>query len=134
MDPIEVIGWVRAFTLTQLLEVPLYTLALGWPRLRAPLPQGNPPPALSLSFRVAIAFLCSLLSHPVVWFGFPRLIDSYEHYAAMVVAAETFAVSSEAVVLWAVRLRLHHAFLLSFLVNMTSMSMGFLLRYLTGWI
>ena len=132
MDPAEVAGWVRAFAFTQLIEVPLYTLALSWPVLRGRLQRGEPRPAPPLSFRVAVAFLCSLLSHPVVWFGFPRLIDPYDHYTAMVIAAEIFAVVSEAILLWAVRLR--WALPVSFVANMASLSLGFLLRYLTGWI
>jgi hypothetical protein len=132
MDPAEVAGWVRAFIFTQLVEVPLFTLAQSSSYLRTRAPNQAPRPALPLSFRIAVAFLCSLLSHPVVWFGFPRLIDPYDHYTAMVIAAEVFAVGSEAMILWAVRLR--GALPISFLVNMASMSLGFLLRYLTGWI
>lgn len=128
----EVAGWIRAFIFTQAVEVPLYLLAFAWPLLRGRLADGRPRPALPMAVRVGVAFLCSLLSHPVVWFGFPRLIDSAEHYAAMVVAAETFAVTSEATILWAVRLR--YPLLVAFAVNMTSMSLGFLLRYLTSWL
>lgn len=132
LDPAEVAGWVRAFAFTQLVEVPLYTAALGWSALRLPLASGPARPALPISFRIAVAFLCSLLSHPVVWFGFPRLIDPYDHYTAMVIAAEAFAVGSEAIVLWSVRVRF--ALPISFLVNMASLWLGLLLRQLTGWI
>lgn len=128
----EVTGWIRAFAFTQIVEVPLYLLAFAWPRLRGRFPDGRPRPAMSIPFRVAVAFLCSLLSHPVVWFGFPRLIDSYDHYVTMVIAAETFAVTSEALILWSVRLR--GSLPVAFVVNMTSMSLGFLLRYVTHWI
>jgi hypothetical protein len=132
MDPAEVASWVRAFVFTQLIEVPIYTLALGWSRLRPTLASAVSRPTPSLPFRLAVAFLCSLLSHPVVWFGFPRMIDPYDHYVAMVFAAEVFAVASEAVLLWSVRLR--GALLVSLVANMASLSLGFLLRYLTGWI
>jgi hypothetical protein len=128
----EVSGWIRAFAFTQTVEIPLYLLAFAWPRLRGRFPDGRLRPPMGLPFRFAVAFLCSLLTHPVVWFGFPRLIEGLEHYAWMVVAAETFAVTSEALILWAVRLRF--ALLVAFLVNMTSMSLGFLLRYVTHWI
>ena len=128
----EVAGWIRAFAFTQTIEVPLYLLAFYLPWLRGRLADGQPRPALSWAFRVGVAFLCSLLTHPVVWFGFPRLIDSAENYVAMVIAAETFAVTSEALILWAVRLR--YALVVAFVVNTTSMSLGFLLRYLTHWL
>lgn len=125
LEPGEFAGWVRAFAFTELVEVPLYVTALSMLRIERA-------QKLLPWQRVAVAFLCSLLTHPVVWFAFPRLIDSYEHYVAMVIAAETFAVTAEALVLRFFGVRLFWAVLLSFAVNMTSMSLGFLVRYLIG--
>lgn len=130
--------WVRAFAFTQAIEVPLYIAAFSWLRLQ-PQTVGGIARLMPLWLRAVVAFLCSLLSHPVVWFGFPRLfqmgrlatLDPLPNYVAMVVAAEIFAVGSEAILLWAVRLR--YALLVAFVINMTSMSLGFLTRYLFAW-
>jgi hypothetical protein len=131
LDPGEFAGWVSAFAFTQVVEVPIYVgaLGLGGRRLAAR--------KLGLLARLCVAFSCSLLTHPVVWFVFPRLIDAYYHYVAMVIAAETFAVLTEAAVV-AVALgggarSVAPAFLISLLANMTSMSLGFLVRYFFGW-
>jgi hypothetical protein len=122
----ELSGWVRAFGLTQLVEVPIYFVALGSVRLNPGLAAKRSP-----GMRLGVAFLCSLLTHPIVWFVFPRLINIYTHYLAMVVAAETFAVLVEAAVL--ARFGLHKAFWVSLLANMSSLWCGFLLRYLVDW-
>ena len=119
----EVEAWVRAFVFTQAIEVPIYVAAMGLPLFESRRP---------LWQRCAIAFLCSLVTHPFVWFLFPRLIPGYENYPYMVLAAETFAVVVEALILWGFGVR--RALMLSFLVNMTSMSLGFLLRTLFGWV
>ncbi len=116
----EFIGWIRAFAFTQLIEVPIYVAALI-----------AFAPALSRTKRWAVAFLCSLLTHPIVWFVFPRIIDSYTDYVPMVIAAETFAVCVEAMVLSLATAR--HAFVLAFFTNMLSMSLGFVIRYFLGW-
>jgi hypothetical protein len=126
LQPGEVVGWLRAFAFTQAVEVPLYLLALTRLGRRT-----VPPSDGSFARRVGLAFLCSLVTHPVVWFVFPRLIDSYADYELMVVAAESFAVTVEALLLFRLApLPLRSAFALSFAVNMTSMSLGFLSRYL----
>jgi NhaP-type Na+/H+ or K+/H+ antiporter len=124
LEPGELESWVRAFAFTQCVEVPLYVACLSWPRLMR---------GMALWKRVALAFLCSLLTHPVVWFVFPRLIDSYYYYAQMVVAAETFAVTAEALILSLFGMRWRWALLASLVTNMTSMSLGFLFRYLFSW-
>src|SRR5579883_2708550 len=117
LEPGELAGWVRAFVFTQLVEMPIYYAALSSARL---LRSGKAP--LLPWQRLAVAFLCSFLTHPVVWFVFPRLIDSYEHYELMVVLAETFAVAIEALVLRAAGVRLF--FLVSLCANMASLWLG----------
>lgn len=128
-DPEEVIGWVRAFAFTQCIEVPLYVLALSRWGFRM---QSSPAAKrwLFLLRCATVAFVCSLCTHPFVWFAFPRLIDSSVHYLRMVVFAEIFAVSIEAALLWAVGLR--RAWLVSLCVNMTSLGLGLLFRYTLG--
>ena len=120
LEPGELLGWVRAFIFTQIIEVPLHTAALG---LRPLLRRAE---AWALWQRLVVAFLCSLVTHPAVWFVFPRLVDAYSQYVWMVVLAESFAVVVEAGILWRFGLRVHAALGASFLINMTSMSLGFL--------
>jgi len=119
LEPGEFAGWVRAFVFTQLVEMPLYVAVMSTRRFGVARPLG---------WRIFVAFLCSLITHPFVWFVFPRIVDSYEDYVLMVIEAETFAVVVEALVLR--RFGVRYAGVVSFLVNMTSMSLGFLIRAL----
>jgi hypothetical protein len=72
--------------------------------------------------RLALAFGASAITHPFVWFLFPRLV---EDYWTMVALAETFAVVVEAVWLW--RFGLKRAILWTLLANGTSVGIGFAL-------
>lgn len=102
--------WLVAFVLTQAFEVPLY--------LRA-----------GASWRTAL--LASTLTHPVVWFVFPLLGRWGLGYWGMVVAAELFAVSLEA--LWLSFNGVRRALGWSLLANATSLGGGLLLRAMFGW-
>lgn len=102
--------WLFAFAFTQVVEVPIYRRALGDRR-----------------WATAIAFGASALTHPVVWFVFPRL---FAHYLTMVVAAEVFAWLVEAAYLRAFGLR--RALWWSFVSNGASFSLGLLSRALFG--
>lgn len=126
LEPGELLGWVRAFLLTQIIEVPLYTAALGL----GPLWRLRRAEGWALWQRLGVAFLCSLVTHPVVWFVFPRLVDAYSQYERMVVLAESFAVVVEAGILWRFGIRVPAALGASFLINMTSMSAGFVFHSL----
>lgn len=122
-----------AFLLTQTVETPLYTWALG--RLgRRPqwLRRGRPETGGPLPFtaRVALGFLASLLTHPVVWFVWPRLIPIDQHYCLFVVVAECFAVLSEAALLGLCGLR--WALPISLATNMASVGVGLLSRSVFG--
>jgi len=69
--------WARAFAVTQLVEAPLYraTLRASWGRALAP----------------------SALTHPLVWFVFPRAGEALGlPYGTWVTLAEVFAVVAEA--------------------------------------
>ena len=71
-------AWVRAFVFTRIIEVPIYMQGVPGPRWKAAL----------------IGFGASALTHPVVWFGFPR----WGHPCwRMVFVAEVFAVVVETV-------------------------------------
>lgn len=102
-------GWVVAFAFTQAFEVPLYLRATG-------------------SWRVA--FFASALTHPVVWFLFPALMDAGVGYWPMVAAAEVFAVTGETA--WLHYNGVPRALLWSFIANTASAVGGLLLRQAFG--
>ena len=102
--------WLAAFALTQVFEVPLYLRAgAGW----------------------RTAFLASALTHPVVWFVFPRLLRAELGYWSMVAMAEIFAVGAEA--LWLHANGVRRALPWSLLANATSFGCGLLIRAAFGW-
>ena len=115
-------AWLAAFALTQVVEGPIYTLALrdfSWPK------------------RIALSLVPSLLTHPIVWgvfvlhwpFGWETHWDwagQSAGYITMVLAAETFAVVVEGIFLHA--LRVPSAFLWSLGANLCSVSIGYLLQ------
>jgi hypothetical protein len=114
-----VLRWFVAFAFTQIVEIPLWTLALRrWSERRRP-----------TATNVAIAFGASALTHPIVWFGFPRLVP--HHYLVMVALAEAFAVIAEALYTRAFGLR--RAFWVSLVVNGASAGLGLLSREAFGW-
>jgi hypothetical protein len=102
-------AWLVAFAFTQAFEVPLYLRATD-------------------SWR--IAFLASALTHPIVWFIFPLLMNHGVAYWPMVGAAEVFAVVAEA--WWLFVNGVPRALLWSFLANSASAVGGLLLRALFG--
>jgi hypothetical protein len=106
-------AWLLAFALTQLVEAPLYRLStkISWFR------------ALSLS----------AVTHPVVWFVIPPLVDGagleYEH---MLGIAEFFAWTAEAAMLRRFGLSWSRALLTSLLVNASSVAAGLAARAWLG--
>ena len=122
--------WLVAFVFTQAVEVPIYTLALTrlGGQLRAPKTEAGPP--LPLSLRLFVAFAASLVTHPVVWFVFPLLMQTGVGYVPMVAAAELFAVVIEA--LWLQRCRVSHPARWSVIANASSLCVGLGLRYAWG--
>jgi hypothetical protein len=136
-------AWLSAFTLTQLIEIPFYIRACRGRNMDSPA-AANPihpihpstaTPTLATQIRtpylatqLALAFLPSALTHPLVWFVFPRLPLSY---VPMVVCAEVFAVGAEAALLHA--LRVPRALAWSLVANAASLGAGLLLRALVGW-
>ena len=105
-------GWLVAFFFTQLFEMPIYWKATG-------------------SLRVA--FFASAITHPIVWFVFPPLMDHGVEYEPMVVLAECFAVIVEALWLRGNGLTAGHAFLWSLGANGFSVCCGFLMRSWLGF-
>jgi hypothetical protein len=118
-----VIHWLAAFSITQLVEVPIYVRALlgddgrdagrvrGWPAA------------------LALAFAASTITHPIVWFVMPRLIP--DHYLLMVAVAESFAIVTEAV--WLRAFGLRRALAWAVFANAASVVIGLSLRRVFGW-
>ena len=141
-------AWVSAFVVTQLIEIPFYTRAFrhrhivssgpentihaiaspGANPLFAPTDRPRESHAPPLPTRLALAFAPSALTHPFVWFAFPRLPLAY---VPMAVCAELFAVGAEAALLHA--LRVPRALVWSLVANAASLCIGLLLRALVGW-
>lgn len=110
-DPVYVAAWFRAFVLTQLVEAPIYRYVGKVPWWAALLP--------------------SAITHPFVWFVFPRLRELGVSYLAMCAVAELFAWGVEAAFLvLAARVPWKRAAWLSLLANASSVVVGLGLRQL----
>lgn len=109
-------AWMAAFALTQLVETPIYARALADGRRRWPR-------------RLALGFGASALTHPIVFFGLPRLFPG--DYWTGVFAAEAFAVAVEAAYLG--RLGVERAIPWSILANGASVAVGLGCRAAFGW-
>lgn len=128
--------WLSAFVFTQLLEVPIYFVALG---RRADARDGD------VRWRLGFGFLASMATHPYVWFVIPSLFYSQAwdaltytrpwldawRWELFFVTAESFAVVAEALLLRG--LRVPRPFLWALAANAFSALSGLLLRMLFGW-
>jgi hypothetical protein len=125
--PIE--DWFRAFVFTQMVEVPVYVLAMrhaqrtGWSER----PRG-------LHLQILLAFGATLITHPGVWYLIPNVADPRRAYVEYVVVAETWAVVVEAFYFYSCHVAwLGRAFVWSLLANALSAGLGAASRYYTGW-
>ena len=106
-------GWLGAFLLTQLIEIPIYVGLL-----RCSLPR---------------AFGASALTHPVIWFGFFHA-RAPGGYWERVIAAELFAVVFEAAYFRPRgRRRVAVAAIAALTANAASVAVGVTSRSLFGW-
>jgi len=115
-DTAYLLGWVRAFLFTELVETPIYWRfgRVRWWR----------------------AFLPSAITHPFVWFVFPLLSTMLgASWTLAMIFAELFAWWVEALFLYMTKPRvpLLHAVLLSLGANAASLGLGLLSRQLTGY-
>lgn len=106
--------WFVAFWLTQAIEAPIYTRALGDGPLRR---------------RVAIAFMASVLTHPLVWIGMLYVLPG--SYAVRLAITEIFAWWVEA--WWLARFGVRGALWWSLFANATSAGIGSLTQALFDW-
>lgn len=120
----EIRAWLGAFVFTQVVEVPIWTHALV--RHRRHDRAGGAWPIWTCA---AAAFGASAITHPFVWFAFPRYAPG--GYWAMVVQAEAFAVLAEA--FYTNLLGLRRALAWSLLANAASAGLGLVSRYTLGW-
>jgi len=111
--------WPYIFVLTCLLELPVYL----WLLRRAIKPAGG----------LLVCLALNLLTHPLVWFVFPALLENQVHY---VLVAEAFAVIVEGLALVALaRWRRWEGFPwlslvgVAFLANAFSATVGELVGY-----
>lgn len=108
-------SWWVGFALTQAIEMPIYLL-------------GMRRSAFPLAWRVGIAFGASALTHPIVWFVLPELLEARWGYWTFVAIAEVFAVVAEALYLRA--LKIEGAWGLSLVANAASALTGLVLHQL----
>ena len=123
MIPFWGFDWFKAFLFTQAFEIPVYMVALS--RYR---------PELRWYTRLAFSFEASAITHPFVWFLFPYFTLGHEpdyYWNVVVPAAETFAVTVEALYFWRLRVKLALGWTL--LANGLSFGLGLLSRDLFGW-
>lgn len=83
-----VLSWLLAFAFTQLVEMGVYVHAHEAPR--------------PMRERLAIAFACSAITHPLVWFAIPELVQLAREgtgWWTTVWICESFAVLAEAALL-----------------------------------
>ncbi len=123
-DPASYAGlWQRAFWTTQAIEIPIYLLVFhlspAFPKWSS---QTQP---LSFPLSWFCAFWASALTHPFVWYFFPRVLPGYFEAVAV---SEAFAVLTEA--LWLAFCGVRRPLLWSFLANLASASFGFARHYL----
>lgn len=115
-----VLAWLKAFSLTALVELPIVSALLreAEPRLYR---------------RLALVLFANLASHPAVWFIFPALGLPY---GAMLLIAEAWAVLSEAALYRLVfeKTGAVEALGISALANGASLGIGLLVRAATGWV
>lgn len=102
--------WLAAFLLTQLVEVPIYGIALRG--------------------RLLIAFGASTITHPIVWFVIQPLWPGRFYQGVLV--AEAFAISVEAIYLQRTG-RVRRAWLWSLGANAASVGVSIVTRALFNW-
>jgi len=108
--------WLIAFAFTQVVETPVWAVAL----------EGRP-----WVQRIGFGFLASALTHPFVWFVFPPLVITQLGWWTYLAIAETFAVLAEAALMR--KLGVSDALLWAILANGLSAGLAFTFRQLFGW-
>jgi hypothetical protein len=116
----HLLPWLSAFVLTQVVEMPIYVRALR---------EGSRPTFEKLPLALAVAFAASALTHPIVWFVIPKLVPG--DWLTMVLVAELFAITAEAV--WLRAFKLPRALAWAGFANAASVLVGIISRLLFDW-
>ena len=110
-------NWITAFLLTQLIEISVGLLI--WreiPRVKA----------------IRYIFIASSITHPIVWFVFPKFADEYGwSYSLLLLIAETYAYVIEYG--WYRYLGATRPFFISCVLNSCSLLSGLLIYYYLGY-
>ena len=114
------VPWLIAFVTTQVVEVPIYMRAL---LERGGRVTGEAPVFARWPAALAVAFAASAITHPIVWFVWPRVISG--DYVLMVAVAEAFAILAEAA--WLRAFGLRRALLWAGFANAASVVFGMIL-------
>jgi len=116
-NPDLLAAWLRAFLLTQVIEVPLY-VAAGWKRA-SPL------------HLVAAGAACTAITHPLLWFVWPHVVHDY---TAFVISGEIAVTLAESGLFFLLvpKISLARAAGAAFVANGSSYGIGELLRAV-GW-
>lgn len=114
-NPELLAAWLRAFVLTQVIEIPVY-VAVGWKKG-------------TLRHLVAAGAACTALTHPVLWFVWPHVVHDYTTF---VVSGEIGIAIVEGVIFWGAvpKISAARAFGASLVANGASYGIGELLRAL----
>lgn len=106
-------SWLIGFGLTLLIELPLATWMLKAVEAR-------------LWRRLLLVAFANVVTHPLVWFFFPRIPVTHTAHLAL---SELWAFGAEALFYWVVldRLGTRRAVLTSLLANGTSFALGWLI-------
>ncbi|MEC7525872.1 MAG: hypothetical protein VYE22_38680 [Myxococcota bacterium] len=119
-------AWIRAFLLTQIVEVPIHAQAPGL--------------ALSWRRRLAVGFAASAMTHPMVWFVIPAIVmplaptgDQATDWWIHVAISEAFAVGAEALWLSVFGVAPARAALWSLFANGASFAFGLFCYERLGW-
>jgi hypothetical protein len=105
-----VVSWPVAFALTQVVELPFYTVGIGH---------------RSLASRVLVGFGASALTHPWVWFVLPPYLTPALGYWGYVAVVELGVVLVEAAYLTGMGFEPRRALMRSALANLASGAAGF---------
>ena len=114
--------WLKAFLLTLAIEIPLFTV-IGR-KLIARTTVKISIPRLALAGGVG-----TCLTHPLLWFVWPRLISNYLVY---IITGELLVAVIESFTFYAVArpIELKHAFITSFAANASSYGIGLIISLL----
>ncbi len=132
MEPLQWIArWSIAFALTQLVETPLYVYAQSVRTKTTAELLPSPDAVRPLRERIALAFIASAMTHPLLWFVFWPLASSAFSYSTTVFLGEALVMFIEGSLF--VVFGLPRPYVWAILVNTASVIVGLVVRELFGF-